>query len=904
VPDDEDGELAEEPFGSENLSPEEVQWIFEHDEEGPGPAERARALTSSLPPGTGLAGLLEDQARDRLDDAALVESMAAWRRVASWAQAGELAAVAELSRRRPSRRWDHRDDAAGAAGLPEPVAVSRETVEEVSLALTLTRWSADAEAHLAVRLARRLPATLAAMSAGRIDLPRARLIDDAVGVLDDEAAGRVEDKILPDAGTMTTGELREALRRAVISVDPAAAERRRETAERQARVGLYGAPDGTASLCGQSLPAVHAAAAMARVAAIARAMKAAGMRGGIDLLRAHAFVGLLLGTLPLIGPPSDDGPGGPPSPRDPGGPGPDDHDDPDRHDDHDIRPGQDDHDGGPPSGTGPGRRTGTAHPGPASRGSTGHHDSTEPDTPATPATPATDTPADSTHPSHPPGDTEPARRTGTAHPDPANRDSTRHHNGTEPDTPDTETPPDSTHPSHPPSGTRPGRRTGTAGRDSHDANPAGHWEGSKPASPEEASSMGGPDPADRGADPDHGGPAKPDSEPGDRALADPADIEHPGRGDPAKPGQSDIPNGEGMPGEDSRRDEGTDSRNDRGRPGARQRDADRAAAPEWPALPVPGDAPAPGCALVGLTGSADRSVRSGKLSLAVPWRTLAGLSGEPGRISWIGPITPLSARDLAVAASADPCCDWNVIVTDEDGRAIAVSRVPRRRTRAVGATGAAGQGGGGQGGGGPGLISEVTVTLPRGLLPGSSTPLPAEVPAADTAHTAAAVSPAGIASAPAGIASVVAGIASVVAGAAVAHRLGEILADTMAAAARAVARADTQVAADTSEHGCAHAVASPGYRVPPRMREYVQARDRTCRSPVCRQPASRCDQDHTVPHHQGGPTCPCNIGPECRTHHQLKQLSGWRLEQPSPGVFTWTTPAGLTYTVRPDPHPV
>ena len=38
---------------------------------------------------------------------------------------------------------------------------------------------------------------------------------------------------------------------------------------------------------------------MARITALAKAMKASGAGGGIDVLRAHVFLGLLLGTLLL-----------------------------------------------------------------------------------------------------------------------------------------------------------------------------------------------------------------------------------------------------------------------------------------------------------------------------------------------------------------------------------------------------------------------------------------------------------------------------------------------------------------------------------------------------------------------------------------------------------------------------
>ena len=95
-----------------------------------------------------------------------------------------------------------------------------------------------------------------------------------------------------------------------------------------------------------------------------------------------------------------------------------------------------------------------------------------------------------------------------------------------------------------------------------------------------------------------------------------------------------------------------------------------------------------------------------------------------------------------------------------------------------------------------------------------------------------------------------------------------------------------------------------GYRVPDRLRRWITARDRTCRNPVCRQPATRCDQDHTLAYHRGGRTCPCGLGSLCRIHHQLKQLPGWHLTQDANGRFTWTTPAGLTYHQEPHCYPV
>jgi hypothetical protein len=120
------------------------------------------------------------------------------------------------------------------------------------------------------------------------------------------------------------------------------------------------------------------------------------------------------------------------------------------------------------------------------------------------------------------------------------------------------------------------------------------------------------------------------------------------------------------------------------------------------------------------------------------------------------------------------------------------------------------------------------------------------------------------------------------------------------AATRALDRVLAQAEADAAAGGCAHAGESPAYRPPPRLREFVIARDVTCRSPVCRQPAWRADLDHTVPYDPDGRTCCCNLGGGCRKHHILKQHRRWKLEQTRPGFFIWTTPGGRTYTAGPD----
>jgi hypothetical protein len=102
---------------------------------------------------------------------------------------------------------------------------------------------------------------------------------------------------------------------------------------------------------------------------------------------------------------------------------------------------------------------------------------------------------------------------------------------------------------------------------------------------------------------------------------------------------------------------------------------------------------------------------------------------------------------------------------------------------------------------------------------------------------------------------------------------------------------------------CAHRRETTAYRPPDSLRHLIKIRSPRCGYPGCRRPATRCDDDHTIPHHQGGKTCECNLHPLCRRHHQTKQAPGWHLSQPEPGILTWTTPSGRRYTVAPEPYP-
>ncbi len=634
-----------------------------------------------MPPGPALAAWLDQAQPGQLDEAALVNSITGWRKLTSWVQAQELAAVAELGRRRGVMD-DPELDRDPARELSAEFAPN-----EVALALTLTQCAAEWWMNLAVSMSRRLPGTWSALSRGTIDLGRAKLIDAWTTPLDDDLAREVECKVLARAEQQTTGQLRASLQRAVISVDPAAAERRRAEAEKKARVELAGEDSGTAALSGHFLPAAQASAAWARISRMAEAMKGDGAGGGIDLLRAQVFVGLLLGTLP-----------------------------------------------------------------------------------------------------QPPGSADPA---------------------------DPEGPPDSAGPASPgPSGASPGGGSAPPGGDS-DA--SGDGEGDDPGSGPRGEPA--PEVPPSGHDRDHRPPHEPaNGDSGQGPCQGPADDQ----------------------------------------PWC------------WPPIPAPGEVSWP-----------EAGSRRVTPELSASWRTLAGWWDEPGQLTRMGPVTAAVARELARAASTDPTCLWRVVVTDAGGQVMAVTRIrwpgrshpkPDHPPGPDADLAAAGAHPAGSGVPGPSVLRRITVTVPVMLL-GEPPPI-AQGGLNPSAELAAAL---------------------------------EAALATAVMAAREVGRADgdrTDSGYTTGGSGvpCTHANAASGYRIPDRMRDLIEVRDRDCGFPNCRRPAGRCDLDHTVPYDQGGLTCPCNISCECRHDHRMKGSTAWRLRQPQPGTLVWTAPSGLSWTVTPEPQ--
>jgi hypothetical protein len=85
------------------------------------------------------------------------------------------------------------------------------------------------------------------------------------------------------------------------------------------------------------------------------------------------------------------------------------------------------------------------------------------------------------------------------------------------------------------------------------------------------------------------------------------------------------------------------------------------------------------------------------------------------------------------------------------------------------------------------------------------------------------------------------------------------------------------------------------------MKRFLRARDQHCRFPGCRQPAHRCDRDHTLDYALGGETSTCNLACLCKRHHTLKGETPWSVRQLGGGVLEWTSPGGHVYIDKPPP---
>jgi hypothetical protein len=251
-------------------------------------------------PGCGaLAGFAAEAAGDddryagACDDE-VAGAISAWDRVEAWAAARKHAAVAEFIRRRPRAGSAGEGSAVeGAARMPQDWDES--ITAEVAGVLAESRHAADAMLGLAYDLEIKLPGTAAAFRDGILRQSKVAIIARATAVLDPAEARAAEELVLDRAGRLTPGALRAAIARAVMEVAPKKARKRREAAARFARVERWSEESGNAALAGRELSPDEVLAADQRITAWAGELKTAGLEGDMDVLRARAYLDLLLG---------------------------------------------------------------------------------------------------------------------------------------------------------------------------------------------------------------------------------------------------------------------------------------------------------------------------------------------------------------------------------------------------------------------------------------------------------------------------------------------------------------------------------------------------------------------------------------------------------------------------------
>ena len=141
----------------------------------------------------------------------------------------------------------------------------------------------------------KLPGTAAAFRDGILRQSKVAIIARATAVLDPAEARAAEQLVLDRAGRLTPGALRAAIARAVMEVAPKKARKRREVGAKFARVERWSEDSGNAALAGRELAPDEVLAADQRITAWAQELKTAGLEGDMDVLRARAYLDLLLG---------------------------------------------------------------------------------------------------------------------------------------------------------------------------------------------------------------------------------------------------------------------------------------------------------------------------------------------------------------------------------------------------------------------------------------------------------------------------------------------------------------------------------------------------------------------------------------------------------------------------------
>jgi Domain of unknown function (DUF222) len=250
-------------------------------------------VTDAMAPGPELAavaaGACDPAMLTTLSDNQVLGLAGAGRRLAGRAAWIQQAAIAEFSARRLEP--DHKK--------ATPLGFTPFAPDELVPELVVPTGAAELKMAQARDASRRLPANFALLRDGLISEFQLKIITEAIGPLSDEDAAEADKLLAAAAPNLTPGQLRAMCTKTVLMIDPEAAQRRKKTAARDARVTRFQEYSGNGALCGRELPPKETLASSQHIDACARALRAAGIPGTLQQLRVRAYLDLTQGLDPL-----------------------------------------------------------------------------------------------------------------------------------------------------------------------------------------------------------------------------------------------------------------------------------------------------------------------------------------------------------------------------------------------------------------------------------------------------------------------------------------------------------------------------------------------------------------------------------------------------------------------------
>lgn len=239
-----------------------------------------------LRPGLFKAAITSSVDRSRLNGHDAVRLMKAEKDLASHFEAGSLATMAEAA---------HSPGGSPQSRVERDLSAMEYAADEISAALSLTRHAAERDLDLALSLTGRLRRVWQTFSEGRIDLRKVRILEQQLGHLSNEIVDQILERVLDQAGDLTTGQLRARLARLVMELHPEGVEVGYRRGIEDRKLVSYGNPDHTATTAIQSMAPQDSAAISARVRWIAMSLKRGSDPRSLDQICADVAIDLLLG---------------------------------------------------------------------------------------------------------------------------------------------------------------------------------------------------------------------------------------------------------------------------------------------------------------------------------------------------------------------------------------------------------------------------------------------------------------------------------------------------------------------------------------------------------------------------------------------------------------------------------